>query len=1057
MTERHVAGRRRHRSRAPWLVNGSTQRSTTLACAIAACGLLVTTRIQAQGYSAAEAAERMAVPLGFTVELVASEPLVRQPVAIDFDDRGRLWVLQYLQYPNPAGLRRVKVDRWSRTEYDRLPKPPPYGPRGDDRLTILDDTDGDGRADVHKDFVSGLNLASGFAFGNGGVYVLNVPYLLFYPDSDRDDVPDSHPNVLVTGFGMQDAHSVANSLTWGPDGWLYGSQGSTVTSNIRGIEFEQGVWRYHPRHASFELFCEGGGNSWGVDFNSDGELLYSTNFGGYVMLHGEQSAYYWKSFTKHGGLHNPYALGYFDHVPHESFQGGHVSVGGFFYTGETFPDEYRGKYIAGDLLGHGVKWHHVTPRGSTFRSRHGGELLAGNDTWFAPTDVTQGPDGAVYVADWHDERMAHPDPDAEWDRSNGRVFRIQAHDAPRSPGPDDVLWDPRELPTHALVKSLEGKNGWRVRRAHRVLTERRDPNAWRRLATRVTQAPTPEARLQALWTLYSSGGLRDELALPWLQHADAPIRSWIVRYLGDRSPDATSSVSANPRALSRTLRAALGTRSLEDPSVAVRSQLASSAQRFDASLALTIVRNLLLRDLDREDPHVGLLLWWAIERHSVSSVAAVEGALSGRRLLESNLARSVVLPRLIQRWAAEGTPRTLDACGRLIALVSAADLSLEFLKALEEGIAGGARRVQPVGPGGLFQRVGEAAHERPAEMPSGEPPRAPSPLLAGQLARLAKQPGLAFLILRIQAHLGSHQAREKALALVGSAELSVDERLTLIHLLTRLDGLTGVPNLLALLEADPSHKLRSAALGYLARDASATTTQRLLAIYPTLPEELRAQLRGMLLSRKDSTRQLLDAVAAGNFDPDALSIDELRTVALHNDPELAERVRRRWGRVTAGTPEEKLAEMRRHNNDLRASTGNAESGRALFEKQCGVCHKLFGAGREVGPDLTHASRQDLEYLLASIVDPSRVVRTEHLASVVVTRDARVVLGLIREQTASSITLVDVRGERVTLPRDTVEQIRPSERSLMPENLLRDLKSQELRDLFAYLQLKEGSE
>src|SRR5262249_35615711 len=161
-----------------------------------------------------EAPRRMMLAEGLEAELVAAEPLVRQPVAIEFDDAGRLWVIQYLQYPNPAELKRAKVDRYSRTTYDRGPEPPPRGPRGSDRVSILIDRDGDGRADEAKDFVSGLNLASGLAFGHGGVFVLQVPYLLFYADRNRDDVPDGAPDVLLSGFGMEDAHSVANSLTW---------------------------------------------------------------------------------------------------------------------------------------------------------------------------------------------------------------------------------------------------------------------------------------------------------------------------------------------------------------------------------------------------------------------------------------------------------------------------------------------------------------------------------------------------------------------------------------------------------------------------------------------------------------------------------------------------------------------------------------------------------------------------------------------------------------------------------------------------------------------------
>src|SRR5436309_732123 len=313
--------------------------------------------LHAQGYPPEEALRHMEAAPGFEVKLVASEPLVRQPVAIEFDDRGRLWVIQYLQYPNPAGLKRVKVDRYSRTTYDRVPAPPPFGPKGADRITILMDIGADGRARKSKDFIGGLNLATGIAFGHGGVFVLQAPYLLFYPDRNGDDIPEGNPEVLLTGFGMEDAHSVANSLTWGPDGWLYGCQGSTVTANIRGIEFQQGVWRYHPLAKKFELFCEGGGNSWGLDFDRQGNLFYTTNVGGHVMLHGVQGGYYWKSFGKHGPLHNPHAYGYFDHVPHRGFRGGHVTVGGILYRGGSFPPAYNHRYVAADLLGHNVHWH----------------------------------------------------------------------------------------------------------------------------------------------------------------------------------------------------------------------------------------------------------------------------------------------------------------------------------------------------------------------------------------------------------------------------------------------------------------------------------------------------------------------------------------------------------------------------------------------------------------------------------------------------------------------------------------------------------------------------
>ena len=211
----------------------------------------------AQGFSPQEAEQQITAPEAFTVKLFASEPESANQSSSSATTAADCGRFSILQYPNPAGLERVKVDRWSRTVYDRVPEPPPRGPRGADKITILEDTDGDGRADEFKDFVDGLNLVTGVEFGHGGVFVLNVPYLLFYPDRNRDDVPDADPEVLLTGFGMEDAQAMSNHLTWGPDGWLYGVNGSTTTCRIRGIEFQQGCWRYHPR-TEFELFCEGG-------------------------------------------------------------------------------------------------------------------------------------------------------------------------------------------------------------------------------------------------------------------------------------------------------------------------------------------------------------------------------------------------------------------------------------------------------------------------------------------------------------------------------------------------------------------------------------------------------------------------------------------------------------------------------------------------------------------------------------------------------------------------------------------------------------------------------
>jgi putative membrane-bound dehydrogenase-like protein len=976
----------------------------TIAGLLALPAMLVGPLLLGQGYRPEEAPRRMTLAEGFTVKLVAAEPLVRQPVAVEFDDRGRPWVIQYLQYPNPAGLKRVKVDRFSRTIYDRVPEPPPRGPKGADRITILEGMDAQGRAHQSKDFVTGLNLASGLAFGDGGVYVLQAPYLLFYPDRNGDDVPDREPDVLLSGFGMEDASAVANSLTWGPDGWLYGCQGSTVTATIRGIEFQQGIWRYHPRSRRFELFCEGGGNAWGLDFDRDGQLFYSTNVGGYCMVHGVQGGYYWKHFGKHGALHHPHAYGYFEHVPHRHFRGGHVTVGGIIYQGHSFPERFRGRYIAADLLGHAVYWHLLEPFGSSFRSQHGGELLLANDTWFAPTDLTLGPDGSVYVADWYDKRTAHPDPDADWDRTNGRIYKIEARGT--LPVPD---FDLARLSSAQLVRLLEHPNDWFVRKARRLLAERRDPAVVGPLRRMVQESTDDHLALEALWALVGAGGFNEELAEHTLRHRSAPIRCWAVRLLGDEEH------------LSPTLGRRLVELAAGEPNVMVRSQLASTARRIPPEFALPIIDHLLRHDEDAADPHLPLLLWWAVERHALAAREAVLRCFASSTTWNRPLAQQAILGRLIRRYAAEGTPQALEACARLLSLAPYREGGRRMLACLEQG----------------FQE---------------HPPFGPLPeVLDRQLRQLRTTTPDDPALIRLLARLNNPVAQQAALALTLDSQTSPEVRATMVRLLGEVRLVSGVPSLLKLLGAGEPKEIELATLEALGHFDDPAISVALLQGYPRFSETLRPRAIDLLVGRRSWARALLQAIDTGKLPATDLTMDQLRPLALYRDAALDVLVRKHWGKIQSGTPEEKLAEIRRFNNDLRAGIGDATRGRVIFHKLCASCHRLGGDGNAIGPDLTHANRQDRDFLLTSLVDPSAVIRKEYLAYVVMTIDGRVLTGLIVEQTPERLTLVDARNERRTISRDQIESMHESPVSLMPEDLLKDLKPAELRDLFRYLQ------
>src|SRR3954471_21627630 len=267
-----------------------------------------------------ETIQHFKVAPGLKMEVVAAEPVISQPLNLHFDERGRLWVVQYLQYPFPAGLKIVKYDEYLRAQYDKVPPPPPNHFQGKDRVTILEDKDGDGVFESHHDFVSDLNLARSVVSGRGGVWVLNPPYLLFYPDANRDDIPDGDPRVVLCGFGLEDTHSGANSLAWGPDGWLYGAHGSTCTSEIRGVKFlGQAIWRYQPESDIFEVFAEGGGNTYSLAFDAKGRAFSGTNAGNTRGLYYPQGSAAIKNWGKHGPLVNPYSFGWFEHMAHTGY------------------------------------------------------------------------------------------------------------------------------------------------------------------------------------------------------------------------------------------------------------------------------------------------------------------------------------------------------------------------------------------------------------------------------------------------------------------------------------------------------------------------------------------------------------------------------------------------------------------------------------------------------------------------------------------------------------------------------------------------------------------
>lgn len=427
------------------------------------------------GFEPDEAAENMIVPDGFHVDLIASEPDLTQPIAMCFDAKGRIWVVEGHTYPQKA----------------------PEG-QGKDRVVIFEDTDANGTFETKSTFIEGLNLASAIEVGFGGVWIGAAPELLFIPDADHDGKPDGEPQVLLDGWGYHDTHETMNSFTWGPDGQLYGCQGVFTHSNVgkpgasenQRTKMNAGVWRYHPTRHVFEVFAHGTSNPWGVDFNQDGEWFISSCVIPHLFHIVEGGRYHRQAgrhFNKHTyddiktiADHAHFAGRIADHafwgdnkinrpaagLDTSMLGGGHAHCGLAIYDGDVFPPEYRGDLFFHNLHGHRVVREHVEHDGSGFVGRHRPDFGLSQDHHQVGVGIMVGPDGALYTSDWHDEQTCHMGNPEVWDRSNGRMFRIRYGDV--RPVKID-LWNESN---DELQRHVSGTNGFLARQAGRILRER---------------------------------------------------------------------------------------------------------------------------------------------------------------------------------------------------------------------------------------------------------------------------------------------------------------------------------------------------------------------------------------------------------------------------------------------------------------------------------------------------------------------------------------------------------------------------------------------------------
>ncbi|MFZ9460707.1 MAG: PVC-type heme-binding CxxCH protein [Opitutales bacterium] len=980
--------------------------------------------------SPAEAYAKMRATPDLAVDFLLSEPQIAQPTHFSFDTRGRLWVTQYRQYPYPAGVNMISRDKYYRSHYDRVPPPPPHHDKGADIVSIHESTKRDGVYDKHTVFQDGLNMANSAVRAHGGVWVMNPPYLLFYPDANGDDVPDGPPVVHLSGFGLEDTHSVGNGIILGPDGWLYGVHGSTSSSRVVRPGFDSAdaapvhfegcmVWRYHPKTREYDIFSEGSGNPFGLEFDGDGRMYSGHNGGNTRGWHYVQGGIYLKQGVdpgKFGPPRSPYSFGQLPILGTRTKVPRFAHFGSFI-EGTAMASKYQGHLFSLDPLHNTVTDSERIPQGATYVTTDKGIAMWSEDVGFRPLYSANAPDGSLFVSDMYEYYIAHGQHyQNQIDPTTGRLYRLRDKDAKLE---TDTNLEGKT--TAQLVGLLGHPNKFHRTASLQLLAERRDPASVPQLDA-LLAADRGRGALGALWALYQIDALDDARAVAALTHAYAPVRFWAMRFLGDkygvnRGLGVPGLDSKGARDLPPQVFAAVLARAKTEPDAEVRSQFASSARRLPTGQMLTLVAALASRDEDAQDAYIPLLLWFALESHVSLDRDAVVGLLRDRALWERPLVQEHLLPRLMRRFATEGRRADLLVCAQLLRLAPTPAQSVPLMKGFEEAYRG--RELAGL-PDELLQALAAS--------------------------------GKAPLILRLRQ--GDAAAIKESLAIVANPKADVTERLNQIRVFGEVRQSAAQAVLLKLASSSEAAALRKAALISLMSYDDPAVGKQAVGIVAEGAGEVRLAALALLASRAGWSQELLSAVKEGRIAPNTVPRDMVERMRQHEPKQVQSLLAELYSEKPAAGVTDFIAQIADVEAKLKAGTGNPYAGEALFMEKCASCHKLFFKGGKIGPELTAYQRDNLGTMLISIVHPNAEIREGFQYFSVTTHDGRSLSGFLVERDAQILVLRGLEGEDITVRQADVRLLTPLGRSLMPEGLLTGMTPQQLRDLFAYLRISQ---
>jgi putative membrane-bound dehydrogenase-like protein len=942
----------------------------------------------------AEAIKRMQVPPGFSVELVACEPDLVNPVAMTFDERGRIWVTESLEYPRrSAGV-------------------------GKDRVKVLEDTDADGKVDKVTVVIEGLNIPSGIAVGHGGVWVANSPDILFYPYLDAAKLKLGKPWVVVTGFGRDDTHELPNSLTWGPDGWLYGLNGvfnqSHVKQNGKEWRFTCALFRIHPRTKEFQVFCEGTSNPWGIAFDKEGSAFVSACVIDHLW-HLVETGYY----HRQGGPYPPYTWKIESIVKHKHQKAAYCGI--HWFDSDAYPPEYREKLYMGNIHGNCINSDELTRDGSTYFGKPRPDFLTANDAWFMPVVQKTGPDGCLYVLDWYDRYHCYQDANrdpAGIDRLKGRLYRVRYKDTPRA-----KAFDLTKETDEQLIERLHSPNVFYRDLAQRVLLERltnakaigRRPvsegelkGIYVQLDNIIADHKLPlRLRMPALWVELASGRLGKDL----FAHPEPAYRAWAVRTVGNQGAQAPDA--------HRDIVAGLA----KDLSPDVRLQVAIAAHKLTGLDPVPLLVEIAATcGDDKLIPHIV----WQNLHPLLDEHGAEFFRLAAKHDVKAAPGLAAILPRALDRTLASKKLDGDSLAGIVVALAESGDRRIG-----EQALTLLAQKIQ----------TGELAGARLSALRSKLTP------ILGKLAAGGNLDA-AFLAASLKDPAGIETARK----LFAETKQPESVRLKALTALVAADDpsvLQGVP---ALLASKTSPQFRGQVLAALGKLDEPKVAVIVLGQYPKMEPELQPRAIDLLTERPAWSKRLLGEIAAKKIAPSALNVNQVRKLLASRDKELVKQVTSVWGTLREDRNPEREKVVGEVRGRLRRTPGDPMRGVAVFKKICAQCHKMYGEGVDVGPDITANGRSDFEQLLSNVFDPSLVIGAGYHGTTVVTDAGQVINGLVVENSPQRVVLKVQGGEIKTIPRDSIEQITTGKVSMMPEGLERQMQPQEIADLFAYITL-----